>query len=355
MLWHNRAMHLPFDPHFPHTDEDHALAANLPPVTRGPVFIMGLHRSGTTFLYDLLRRTLPVAELELYHLFYFRRLLHNARYDLEQRDRATLNRLFQALGISNRSLDAIQISDATVEEYGWLLGAVDGKPHITARNASMLDLLCRKLAALHPDAALVMLKNPWDTGHALTLLRHFPEARFVYIHRNPVAILRSEVAVLHTLLTGRQPFHALLTDFLLKPRGRLAAHLTHGLWGLARLLHEALPRAITASLFRRHAARQIRRDLQGYRRDLQQLPGERVFELGYDELVLNPALAVTRIARFLDLEPLTQVQAPPAQPRSKVLELTAFEQRFVQRLADLELLASTALPLHAQPPSETSP
>jgi hypothetical protein len=355
MLWHNRAMRLPFDPHFPHTDEDHALASMLPPVNQGPVFIMGLHRSGTTFLYDLLRRTLPVAELELYHLFYFRRLLHNARYDLEKRDRATLNRLFQALGIRDRSLDAIHISDATVEEYGWLLGTVDGTPHVTENNVAILDLLCRKLAALRPEAAMVILKNPWDIGHAHTLLHHFPEARFVYIHRNPVAILRSEVEVLHTLLTGRQPFHALLTDFLLEPRGRLAAHLAHGLWGLARLLHETLPRAITAPLFRRHAAHQIRRDLLGYRHDLQQLPGERVFELGYEELIGDPVLAVGRIARFLDLEPLTQVQeAPPVKPRSKVAELTAFEQRFLQHLADMELLASKVLPFPAQPPPESS-
>lgn len=355
VLWHNRAMHLPFDPNFPRTDEDHDLASNLPPLRRGPIFIMGLHRSGTTFLYDLLRHTLPVAAFELYHLFYFKRLLHNARHGLESRDRATLNRLFQALGIRDRSLDAIHISDATVEEYGWLLGTVDGTLHITAQNAEVLDLLSRKLAALHPDAAMIMLKNPWDIGHAPALLQHFPMARFVYIQRNPVAILRSEVSVLHTLCTGKQPFHTLLSDLLLQSKGQLAPHLAHGLWGAIRLLHELLPRSISAAWFRRNATRRILLDLIGYRGDLQQLPSDRVYELGYEELVAEPALAVERIARFLNLEPLTQVQAPPAQPRSRVAELTLFEQRFVERLANMALLGNKATPpLPAQPPPESS-
>lgn len=338
MLCYDRAMRLPFEPHFPDTDWDHDLALNMPPVEKGPVFIMGLHRSGTTFLYDLLRHTLPLAGFELYHLFYFQRLLYNRHHNLESQDRATLNRLFQALNIHDRSLDAIHISDATVEEYGWLIGAVDGVPHITERNAGVLDLLCRKLMALSPEAAMVILKNPWDTGHAPGLLRHFPEARFVYIKRNPLAILRSEVNVLHTLLTGRQPFHALLSDFLLKPKGKLATHLAHGLWGVLRLLHEHLPRSVSAALFRRHTARRILVDLRRYRCDLQQLPAERVCELDYDELVSDPVLVVARLARFLGVEPLTQVQAPPAQVRSQVAQPTPFEQSFMQRLAKAGLL-----------------
>lgn len=348
-------MRLPFDPHFPDTDKDHALAANLPPVSRGPVFIMGLHRSGTTFLYDLLRHTLPVAGFELYHLFYFKRLLYNSRHNLENRDRATLNRLFQALDIHDRSLDAIHISNATVEEYGWLIGTVDGVPHITDRNAAVLDLLCRKLAALKPDAAMVILKNPWDTGHAPALLRHFPEARFVYITRNPLAILRSEVNVLHTLLTGKQPLHALLSDFLLRPKGPLAVHLAHGLWGVLRLLHECLPRSISAAWFRRHTARRILLDLKRYRCDLQQLPAQRVCELAYEELVADPVPVMARIARFLEIEPLTQVQAPPAQVRSRVVEPNPFEQHFMQRLASLGLLDSRIPNMPAQAPPQSLP
>ena len=48
-------------------------------------------------------------------------------------------------------------------------------------------------SGLRPDAANVVLKNPWDTGRAPDILRLFPGTRFIYIRRSPMRILNEQL------------------------------------------------------------------------------------------------------------------------------------------------------------------
>ncbi|MBL4607883.1 MAG: hypothetical protein JKY01_08660 [Pseudomonadales bacterium] len=111
-------MHFPVDPHFPKNNEDQKYLASLKDTPVNPIFIMGLHRSGTTFLYDSISRCFPVANLTLYDIFYYHRLLKNRAEENEQHDRALLNRAFRSVGITDRRLDSAWVEDTTVEEYG---------------------------------------------------------------------------------------------------------------------------------------------------------------------------------------------------------------------------------------------
>ena len=61
-------MNLPIDPNFPLPGEDAPYRSHIENLAARPVFIMGLHRSGTTFLYDSVARCFPLANLSLYHL-----------------------------------------------------------------------------------------------------------------------------------------------------------------------------------------------------------------------------------------------------------------------------------------------
>ena len=177
-------MKLPFDPGFPRPGDDASLLPLIQDVSARPVFIMGLHRSGTTFLYDSVARCFPMANLSLYHLFYYDRLLKNHQDANETRDRGTLNRLFRQLGITDRKLDAVYVDDNMVEEYGWMLRNHSFSMKVTASNRAVLDEMCRKLQYVTPGAQAVLLKNPWDTGNARQILEWFPNARFIYITRD---------------------------------------------------------------------------------------------------------------------------------------------------------------------------
>ena len=102
-------MRYPVDPHFPVRDEDAPLKADLAEQKVKPIFIMGLHRSGTTFLYDSVARAFPLAQLTLYDFFYYDRLLRNHQQGGAKQDAQRLNACFAALGIKDRNIDSVPV------------------------------------------------------------------------------------------------------------------------------------------------------------------------------------------------------------------------------------------------------
>ena len=70
-------------------------------------------------------------------------------------------------------------------------GSFRGAPAVAVaawRNA--FDLMLRKLS-LRCGGRRLLLKSPVHTARVPLLLQLFPEAQFVYIHRDPLAVLQS--------------------------------------------------------------------------------------------------------------------------------------------------------------------
>ena len=61
-----------------------------------------------------------------------------------------------------------------------------------------LKLLVKKLTFASPKR--IMMKSPFHTFHVSTLLEMYPDARFLYIHRNPYNIFRSSVHLRHRMI-----------------------------------------------------------------------------------------------------------------------------------------------------------
>ena len=130
-------MKRPVNANFPAADEDHALLSDITDLPLRPVLIMGLHRSGTTFLYDCVAKSFPVAHLSLYHLLYFDRLLSNKANGKEQEDKDLLNRYFLSRGIRDGNIDGTHIDADAVEEYGFLLRKKSGTFKLADKNAAL--------------------------------------------------------------------------------------------------------------------------------------------------------------------------------------------------------------------------
>lgn len=302
----------PVDPAFPAREEDSSYLAQIAALPVRPVFIMGLHRSGTTFLYDCIARCFPVAHFNLYHLFYYDRLLANRAHDLAQRDRDRLNGYLRWRGIADRGLDATAVDADAVEEYGFLLRQRSGTFKLCEQNAALFQQLCQKLLAVQPGSCAVLLKNPWDTGNAQAILRLFPQARFVYITREPMAILNSLINALLSYLDGPQDY----LELLLSPGGsRRSYRWGYLAWIVLRALRRALGRRGTARLFRPLLARSVARQLAVYRAEIGLLPAQSALEVSYDELVAAPAETMVRLQALLGL-PLSE-DIPPMAVRKR--------------------------------------
>lgn len=292
-------MRYPVDPSFPQDDEDAQLVAALADTAIRPIFIMGLHRSGTTFLYDTVARSFPLAQLRLYDLFYYDRLLRNQQQGREEHDAERLNAAFKALGISDRGIDSVPVSAAEVEEYGYLLRRRFGSFKLSEQSAEFFAQMCQKLLAVQPGSRAVLLKNPWDTGSAPWIARRFPEARFIYISREPIAVLNSMLNALLSYLEGPQHYLEMLLD---RGDGRASYRSGYLVWLGLRGLRRLLGRRAIAYLARPLLARVVAGQVASYRRELAKMPAKQALELDYSALRAGPDALMAELEPFLSIE-----------------------------------------------------
>lgn len=303
---------MPSRPDFPSGDEDKVYLPRLGDGPLRPVFIMGLHRSGTTFLYDCLARSFSFSHLNLYRLLYFFRLLKNHYEGGEGHDKQALNRYLGQLGIVDRGLDSTAITAEAVEEYGFLLRRCGGGFKVSAHNQAVLVRLCRTLLEISPGAETVLLKNPWDTGNADALIRAFPDARFIYLRRDAREVLSSSLNALLSYLRGPQPY----LELLLSPRGdRRSYRNGYRLWWVLSKLHSLVGEAVLARLALPRLVRQVRAQNHALAQELQLLPSHQVTEVAYADLMADPGAVMASLSSFLEQDYVPPSQFSAASPR----------------------------------------
>ena len=289
-------MHYPVDPQFPTRDEDESLKASLAEQPVKPIFIMGLHRSGTTFLYDSVARAFPLAQLTLYDFFYYDRLLRNHQQGGAKRDAQRLNACFAALGIRDRNIDSVPVSADEVEEYGYLLRRRFGSFKLNEQSAVFFEEMCRKLLTVHPGSEAVLLKNPWDTGSAKWIAQRFSEARFIYISREPIAVLNSMLNALLSYLDGPQHYLEMLLD---RGDGRRSYRAGYIVWVGLRGLRRLIGRRAIARLARPILARTVAKQVAEYRCELAAMPSRQSVELDYSALRADPEAVMASLESLL--------------------------------------------------------
>ncbi len=315
----------------PVADEDRPYLPLLAGVPARPHFIMGLHRSGTTFLYEALTEVLPLAALTAYHVLCYPRLLSRHQASTLHQDQAAFDAHLAALGLTDRQIDAIALSHATVEEYGWLLQKFAGSVHLTPKTQPVFDALCRKLLLLQPGSEAALLKNPWDTAHAARVHALYPRAKFVFIARHPLPILQSQLK--NALLFGGSEadyLQMLLAGF---PLGQAVI-------GAQRRLFRWAGEERYGRVMIRILMRDIRRELARYRDAWAALPADAKLEVTYPQLTERPVETLGRVAEFLGLAPRRPLESVAPRPRGGRLhpEVERVAERFLADLSRRGLL-----------------
>lgn len=318
-------------PNFPTENEDQALLSAIQDLPVRPIFIMGLHRSGTTFLYDTVAKSFPLAHLSLYHLLYFDRLLSNKQNGTEQRDKVLLNTYFSEQGISDRNIDGTHIDADAVEEYGFLLRKKTGTFKLNDSNTDLFENICRKLLAVQTDKKAVLLKNPWDTGNAQRILKHYPEARFIYISREPIAVLNSMLNALLAYIEGPQDYLEILLD---NGKGRSAYRAGYLAWMVLRGARKVLGRNISARLVRGLLAKDVARQITVYRKEIAGLPSNRAVEIDYTSLVADPVTTMQKLQGLLDLTAVDNATSNELKQRTQLNPVLQGYEQALQHLID---------------------
>jgi hypothetical protein len=173
-----------------------------------PLFVLGIWRSGTTHLHNLLARDQRLAYPDFFEVFYPHTFLSTSWFN-----RAVLSRFLPErrpqdnvkMNLDDPQEDEFALNNLTQMSFVLLWTfprrAEHYEKYLTFRRASReqqerwkaaLQWFVQKLTYEHGPRPLV-LKSPAHTGRVKLLIEAFPDARFVHIHRHPYEVYQSAV------------------------------------------------------------------------------------------------------------------------------------------------------------------
>ena len=259
-----------------------------------PVFVLGVHRSGTTWLTAALAQQAHCAPITVRHLL--------QAVDGEPLARDQARDRLETAAITVRPGDARPVTPDMSEEYGYLLALAHGSSRTTARSLPSLRALVADVAAESPGAA-PLLRNPWDYAASHRLRTWFPSARFVFVHRDPIDTVGSAVEMFQDFWRSPHPY-ALRTS----PR---YARAWKSPWRRAALQWVAARPALAARIVARGTAFAHRAHLI----DSRGLSPGRVVHVRYADMLQDLPTTVQRVCDTLGLARAGDTVPEPAAPR----------------------------------------
>ncbi|NJK63159.1 MAG: sulfotransferase [Synechococcaceae cyanobacterium SM2_3_1] len=174
------------------TDEQHLHL--LKDVKYQPVFIIGLMRSGTTVLQEMLVRTDLFNCFSGYHVLAYGNILDNFLNSSEKEIIQEIDDKIEASEISNRVVDSAKFRARSPYEYGMVMQNAGYQLQFCKDQFDLADEIFRKIqfTASNPEKPL-LLKNPADFVSVADIKSCLPEAKIILIARDPVHIINSQV------------------------------------------------------------------------------------------------------------------------------------------------------------------
>jgi hypothetical protein len=180
-----------------------------------PVFIIGMHRSGTTLLNRMLAVSGAFNVTSLFHIVNRQRLLRlHFLPDEREVSRSELAAYLRDAGVHTRAYDSMTVGVDETEEYAFALDYQGRWPLLNERNLPGFLTFARKVQFVQNQARPLLLKSPYDVINFAYLRKVFPAAPLVFIHRNPIEVANSQYRMYRNVIDHRDLYEALLSDGL---------------------------------------------------------------------------------------------------------------------------------------------
>jgi hypothetical protein len=291
------------------------------PLVPPPIFVMGHWRTGTTLMHDLFSVDPNLAYPTTFECFFPHHFLLTE---------GTLPKVMKSLLPKKRPQDDVPVGfDRPQEEEFAMMMLGRGTPYIThawprfgPADSDYLDFkgvseadrktwadtflwFYRRLLLKHGGKPLVM-KSPANAARLKLLTELFPDARFIYLARNPLDVFPSTVKLWRALYST-QGLHnppyldGWLDDYVLDMFVRLT---------------------------------------EAYERDRHLIPKDRLVELRYEDMVKDPIATMAGLYRSLDIGDFGRAEAPmraylDAQKEHRISEYElppALKRKVIERL-----------------------
>jgi hypothetical protein len=217
-----------------------------------PLFIIGHPRSGTTFLHHLLTRTDGAAPFQAWHLFFpalTARVLVRPLVDFlvkkgktvvlpeETGHKMELNRPDEEemLFLQNYDTNFITIGMLSFDERDYPELQYHDRQPGRARMRSMRFLDgCFRRHLFFTGGTRIIAQTHFSTFRLKTMLEFYPDARFIFVLRNPHQVVPSFLSLLHNSIRFRWGIDAIRPELL----QRYNEHRFRGMVDLYRYFYE---------------------------------------------------------------------------------------------------------------------
>lgn len=255
-----------------------------------PIFILGLHRSGTSILYKMLHSTGFFNSVSAYHIINYDELLSNSLNKSEPSAKNHLTGLIASKGQLDRGIDTLKITADFSEEYGFHLGKKSSVYHLTSKNLKYFDELAKKIQFISNNNKLLLLKNPWDLSNFLTIKSLIPNAKFIFIHRHPYRSISSFVKATRMIIKKSNPYSMMVFEKYKK------TYQNPLLLFMSRLLfYKYNPLGIL------YLANIDVRSINYYSKNISKLSSNDFVEITYEELCKSPNETMKKLFDFLKI------------------------------------------------------
>ena len=263
---------------------------NLKGVNFNPVFILGLHRTGTSILYKILNETNQFNVVKAYHIFKYNELIYNHINNLEEQKKEELNNLFKNKGIINRKTDLLEVTSDYAQEYWFIFPNTDFIPKLKNKNKLLFETLCKKIKYTSKNDKPILLKNPYDFTNFLFIKKNYPNAKFIFIHRHPFKVLSSLLRAWKTLLNKKSEFLAIFSNKYNQIFENPILLFTHRIYYIGPF-HTGLISAIY----------RYSMNTKYFLRNINRIKEEDYISIKYEDLCQDPNGVILKILDFLEL------------------------------------------------------
>jgi hypothetical protein len=146
-----------------------------------------------------------------YHIIRYDGLIYNHIHSLENLEKKKIDELLIKNSQFIRGIDNLNVNSNFAEEYGFILGKKTGDSRINTVSLPLFIEICKKIQFISGNKKSILLKNPFDFTNFIFLHKYFPDAKIIFIHRNPIKILNSQIKALRNLLDNQSFYMTLLS------------------------------------------------------------------------------------------------------------------------------------------------
>ena len=278
-----------------------------------PIFIQGVERSGTSILYTLLASTNNFNALTAYHIINYSELIYNFENNKESAAKTKLAEFFNSVQ-KDRCIDKLKIMPDFAEEYRFLLDRKKGLETIQPDTISLFNEICKKIQYISDKNKPLLLKNPPDFSNFLYIKSILPNAKFIFIHRNPLNTLHSQLRAMRSLLENKSEYMALMSPGYGKVFDKKL------LLSYYRFMYSD-----KVSIRATSAVNKLADSANKFLQDITKLDKNCYTETFYEKLCSNPNTEISTIFDFLQISNENQDYSAYVKPR-KTAELKELEK-----------------------------